>query len=492
MRSTPSTIGWVDAETAELAFADATAQAQLVRTGSCTALDLVDAAIDRVEQLNPRLNAVVTPLFEKARARAKALAQSKDDLWPFGGVPFLLKDAVCQTAGDPYHLGMRALRDRGFIARNDTYLARNFRGAGLVFLGKTNLPELAMGPTTEPLAYGATRNPWDLARTPGGSSGGSAAAVSAGMVPAAHGNDMGGSIRIPASFCGLVALKASRGRTSLGPALGELWGPVTNEGVLTHSVRDSAALLDVARQPWPGDPYVAPSPARPYTQEVGAAVDGLRVGLCPALPEVPVADDCMAAVVAVGRILEACDHHVEEAFPPALQEPVMAEISSMVWGTGVRRDVERLGEILGEPIELDELEPLNRAIVEEAASVTATQYLSALEKMFAWGRRLSSWWDDGFDLLVTPTTTRLPPALGLLAPSVELDQLTSLIGELTYFVAPFNASGQPAISLPLYWTADGLPVGVQLVAAYGREDLLLRVGAQLESAEPWTHRRPPS
>jgi amidase len=471
----------------DLADLDATAQADLVRAGECTPLELVEAAIDRIERINPDINSVITARFDKVRAEARA------DQHPEGllrGVPFLVKDAVCRTAGDPYHLGMRALRDRGYVARADTNLATNFRRAGLMILGRTNAPELAMGPTTEPLAYGPTRNPWDIARTPGGSSGGSAAAVAARLVPAAHGNDMGGSIRIPASFCGLVTVKASRARASLGPELGELWGPVTNEGALTRTVRDAAALLDVVAIPWPGDPYVAPPPQRPYTEEVAVQPGRLRIGLCPGVPDTPVHPECLAAIEKAGHLLEDLGHRVDPSYPPALVEPVVDEVSAVVWGTGVRRDVERLGEILGEPIDPKELEPFNRAMIEQAASVTATQYLAALEKMYAWARRVVSWWADGFDVLVTPTTTQPPPPLGVMAPDADLDQLSSQIGALTRLVAPFNATGQPAMSLPLHWSHDGLPIGVQLVAAYGREDLLLRLGAQLESAQPWQERLP--
>ncbi len=480
----------------ELACLDAVAQAELVRSGTCTPLELVEAAIERIGRVNPIVNAVITARYDRARAEALALtdrrgedAERRDA--PLLGVPFLVKDAVCQTAGDPYHVGMRALRDRHYVAPRDSYLATNFRDAGLVILGRTNLPELAMGPTTEPLAYGATHNPWDLDHTPGGSSGGSAAAVAAGLVPAAHGNDMGGSIRIPASFCGLVALKPSRARTSLGPQLGELWGPVTNESVLTRTVRDTAALLDAAARPWPGDPYTAPPPNRPYAREVGSDPGRLRIGVCAVLPDTPVDPQCAAATEVAARLLEEAGHSVEDAFPHALEEPVMAEVSSVVWGTGVRRDVERLGEALGQPIDPDELEPSNRALIQAVAGVTATEYLAGLEKMYAWARRVCAWWAEGFDLLLTPTTTQPPPRLGVMAPDADPDRLTAMIGALTRFVAPFNATGQPAISLPVHWTPGGLPVGIQVVAAYGREDLLIRVASQIESARPWATRRPP-
>src|SRR5206468_2186763 len=252
----------------DLALLDATTQAELVRQRKVSPRELVDAAIARIERLNPKLNAVVTQRFEKARAEAAA-----PDLpaGPFRGVPFLLKDLICHSAGDPYHAGMRLLRELRWVEPEDTYLAARFRAAGFVFLGKTNTPELGPVPTTEPLAYGPTRNPWDTGRSPGGSSGGSAAAVAAGMVPAAHANDGGGSIRIPASECGLVGLKPSRGRTSLGPDIGDSWAGMAVEHVVTRSVRDTAAILDAVSGYMAGDPYTAPPPTRPFRSEVGAA-----------------------------------------------------------------------------------------------------------------------------------------------------------------------------------------------------------------------------
>src|SRR5262245_16735293 len=260
----------------DLASLDATAQAALVRRGEVTPLDLVDGAIARIEALNPRLNAVIHPRFEKARAEAK-----QKDLpdGPFRGVPFLLKDFLALLAGEPIHLGARPLRDARFTAPHDSYLTEKFRAAGFVILGRTNTPELGVLPTTEPDAYGATRNPWNPNHSTGGSSGGSAAAVASRMVAAAHANDGGGSIRIPASECGLVGLKPSRGRTSFGPDLGDSIHGLVCEGVVTRSVRDTAAILDVIAGYMPGDPYTAPPPARPFREEVGAAVGRLRIGV---------------------------------------------------------------------------------------------------------------------------------------------------------------------------------------------------------------------
>src|SRR5215813_12130640 len=301
----------------ELARLDAMAQAELVRRGEVTPRELVDAAIARVEKLNPTLNAVITPLFDKARAQANSPNLPNG---PFRGVPFLLKDLGCHSAGDPYHEGMRFLRQAGWTAENDTYMAAKLRAAGFIFLGKTNTPELGSLPTTEPQAYGPTRNPWDITRSTGGSSGGSAAAVAAGIVPVAHANDGGGSIRIPASECGLVGLKPSRGRVSWGPEYGELWQGLAVEHVVSRSVRDTAALLDVVAGPMPGDPYFAPPPIRPFREEVGAEPGRLRIGMMSRVSggRTQVHPDCVAATTEAARLLESLGHHVEESYPQAL------------------------------------------------------------------------------------------------------------------------------------------------------------------------------
>src|SRR5437773_426108 len=276
----------------ELALLDATAQAELVRQRKASRRELVDAAIALIGRVNPKLTAVVIQRFEKARAEAAA-----PDLpdGPFRGVPFLLKDLICHSAGDPYHAGMRLLRELGWVERHDTHLAARFRAAGFVFLGRTNVPELGPAPTTEPLAYGPTRNPWDTSRSPGGSSGGSAAAVAAGLVPVAHANDGGGSIRIPASECGLVGLKPTRQRISEGPLIGDNMSGLTVELAVSRSVRDTAAILDAVQGAAPGDPYVAPPPERPYVEELQADPGTLRVGVVTQ----PVADETPQPPVAM-------------------------------------------------------------------------------------------------------------------------------------------------------------------------------------------------
>jgi amidase len=471
----------------DFATLDATAQAELVRDGAVTPAELVGAALARMDALDPQLNAVIHRMDDKARAAAATVPDG-----PFRGVPLLVKDAVCHTAGDPYHCGMRFLKERGWTEDADTFLAQRFRRAGFVLVGRTNTPELATTVTTEPLAYGATRNPWDLTRSTGGSSGGSAAAVAAGLAPVAHANDMGGSIRAPASECGLVGLKPTRARTSLGPGFGEFWGPLTHEGVVTRTVRDTAAVLDAIAGPAPGDPYTAPAPTRPYRDEVGADPGSLRIGLRTAAPAgaPPTDPECAAAAEAAARVLEALGHVVEGDGPTALDHEDLTQGFMPIFTSAIARDLDRWAARTGDPIGPDDVEPWNWTLAELGRSVSGTDYLAALETMQAGSRRLAAWWKY-HDVLVTPTLGAQPPRLGTISPDRSLDEVLPVVARLTQFLTPFNATGQPAISLPLGVAADGLPIGVQLVAAYGREDVLVRVAAQLEQAAPWAGRRPP-
>jgi amidase len=478
--------------TDDLAWMDATEQAALVRGGEVTPSELVGAAIDRIEKLDPELNAVIHLLFEKAAAAA---ADPGLPDGPFRGVPFLVKDAVCHTAGDPFHQGMRVLKEVGWTEPDDTVLAARFRAAGFVICGKTNLPELATSLTTEPIAYGPTRNPWDTSRSPGGSSGGAGAAVASGMVPAAHGNDMGGSIRVPSSACGLVGLKPTRARTTLAPGHGEYWGPLTHEHVLTRSVRDSAAVLDAVRGPAPGDPYTAPPPARPYLEDTRTSPGRLRIGFRTAMRDGLGEShaDCVAAVGAAARLLESLGHEVAPEPLPALDDARLGESFLTVFATIVARELDRWSLKLGRTIAPAELEPPNALLAEMGRGLSAPQYLGALEGIQGWTRGVARWWLD-HDVLVIPTIPEPPVRLGELAPDSEKnDPLTvaARLGALTTFTVPWNVTGQPAVSLPLHWSDDGLPVGVQLVAAYGREDVLFRLAAQLEQAQPWAGRRPP-
>ena len=466
----------------DLAFLDATAQAELVASGNASAPELVAAAIERVERVDPELNAVIHKRYERAQDEAVRATG------PFAGVPFLVKDAVCHTAGDPYHCGMRALKDSNWIESDDTWLAARFRRAGFVFVGKTNVPELAASLTTEPLAYGATHNPWNLEHSTGGSSGGSAAAVAAGLVPVAHGNDMGGSIRIPASMCGIVGLKPTRARTTLGPDFGEYWGPLTHEFVLTRSVRDTARVLDCVAGAGTGDPYTAPPPARPYREEITAPSPQLRVGFRSHTAVGTTHPDCVAAIELAAKLLEQLGHEVAPTAIDALDAP-MGDGFFHAMTVGIANDVTRWSRRLGRDIST-ELEPMNLLFAQLGSSVTAQQYVSALDDAQAWSRGVAAWWED-HDVLVLPVSPEPPIRLGEIGPDNPDPAVSDRLTRLVQFTWPFDVTGQPAISLPLHWNDDGLPIGVQLVAAYGREDVLLRVAAQLEEAQPWAHRRPP-
>jgi amidase len=476
--------------TDDLAVLDATAQAELVRSGELSPLELVDAAINRIEKLNPELNSVIHTRFDRARDEAASAALPDG---PFRGVPTLFKDLMCAMEGEPYHEGMRFLRDNDYRPRYTDNLARRFIEAGFICCGRTNTPELGLVPTTEPVAYGPTHNPWDPSRTPGGSSGGSAVAVATGMVPVAHGNDGGGSIRIPASCNGLVGLKPSRGRTSLGPRWGQLTAILNCELVLARSVRDVAGALDALSKPFPGDPVVAPAPARPFTDEVGADVGRLRIGLLTSNPlgTGEVHPDCVAAADGTARVLESLGHQVEPSYPDAFADPEIFGPFTTLWTTDTAHYLDDFATLVSKPITEGDVEPLTWALAEAGRAVTGAQFREAVRQMEEVGRRGAEWWAGGFDLLLTPTLGEPPLPLGTLDSTPENPMHGYLrAAEFVPFTAQFNVTGQPGISLPLYWNGKGLPIGSQLVAAYGREDVLLRVAAQLEQAHPWADRRP--
>jgi amidase len=475
----------------ELCWLDATAQAELVRRGEVKPLELVDAAIARIERLNPAFNAFIVPLFEKARRQAQGTIPDG----PFRGVPFALKDLDVFSAGDPYHAGTSFLKAAGYVADHDSFLVEKFRRAGFINLGKTNTPEFGLNVTTEPRSYGPSRNPWNPEHSTGGSSGGSAAAVAAGMVPAAHASDGGGSIRIPASECGLVGLKPSRGRISLGPEHGEYWSGLVISHVVTRSVRDTAAILDAVAGGMPGDPYVAAPPARPYVSEVGRTPGALRIGLLDHVPSGATAlhPDCADAVARTGKLLAELGHAVERSYPSALAEAEVISTHFMVIvATWLTAALDFWGAKLGRPVTPTGVEPPTWAIAEMGRAVSGPQYLGALEALHAYTRRMANWWAGGFDVLVTATLGEPPPRIGALSapPEDPLGGMAKTLG-LIPFTPPFNITGQPAISLPLHWNDAGLPVGIQLVADYGREDVLIRLAAQLEEARPWRDRRPP-
>jgi amidase len=471
----------------ELSTMDATGLAELVRKGKVSALELVDAAIRRIEKLNPRINAVIWERFEKARQEARGALPKG----PFRGVPFLTKDVGCTTAGEPESQGSRFLKNHNYTATATAELAKRIRAAGFVNLGRTNAPEFATMTTTEPLAFGPTRNPWDLTRTPGGSSGGTAAAVASLMVPVAHGNDAGGSIRIPAAACGVVGLKPTRGRISSAPG-DELTVPLSVQGFLTRSVRDMAACLDFAAGAAPGDPTVPPPPQRPFVQELDSKPPSLRIGLLSRLPksvEGLLDPACKKAADDAGRLLESLGHHVEPAEPSGVDDPKITAVYLRLLGSRALNRLLGYERRIGERARADEVETGNASIMELARAMSAVDYLQDLEQVNTFTRQFAGWWSSGFDLLLSPSTAVLPPKLGTLGidPQRRADMLSWSV-----YARPFNFSGLPAITLPLFWSEGGLPIGVQLGAAYGREDLLISVAAQLENAQPWHMKLPSS
>ena len=460
----------------ELEELDATACAALIRRGEISPLEMVDAAIARIEERNPALNAIVTPMFEIARERARGPLPDG----PFRGVPYLLKDLMGTWAGVRETSGSALLRD--FVAPFDSELVTRLKAAGFIVLGKTNTPEFGIVPTTESACFGAARNPWNRGHSTGGSSGGSACAVAARMVPAAHANDGGGSIRIPAACCGLFGLKPTRGRNPLGPIFGDVMNGLVVEHAVTRSVRDSAAILDATCGADAGAPYFAPAPARPFLQEVGAPTGRLRIGVTIDSPLGGATHaDCAAAVRATARLLTDQGHHVEEIRaqldPAALQDAFIK-----IYACGIAQNVAMASLAVGRQPEANDLEPLTAALAEMGRGISGADYLMAVLTLQLATRQLVAAM-DGFDLWLTPTLTEPPVPLGTLDSPAD-DPLRGLMRASTYvpFTALCNFTGQPAMSFPLHWNEASLPIGVHFVARQGAEALLFRLAAQLEEA----------
>jgi amidase len=468
----------------ETTWLDATAQADLVRRGDVSAAELVEAAIGRIAAVNPRLDAVIRTRFDQARAEARG------DLpdGPFRGVPILFKDLGCTVEGEATAFGVGPLRDLAMPMTS--YLAQAFRAAGFVPLGRTNVPEMGTTVTTEARSFPPARNPWDPGRSAGGSSGGSAAAVASGMVPAAHGNDGGGSIRIPSSECGLVGLKPTRARVSQGPLVAEGWAGGTIDGVLTRTVRDAAAILDVISTREPGEPYYPPPLPRPLREEVGADPGRLRVGVLDRPGGDGFLDDpqCRAAVAGTARLLEKLGHHLDESAPEAMFDEQFPRHFGTIIAANTEATFRAFEMLLGRPIGEDEIEPRNAGYRQAGAAQDAVTYLQSRTWIGTWARRMARWWTS-HDLLLTPTLGAPPPELGWFTAEGPQGEGRRVLSFIPY-TAQFNMTGQPAVSVPMHWTPDGLPVGVQLVAAYGREDLLVQVASQLEQAAPWHERHP--
>lgn len=458
--------------------------AALVRTGELSALELVDASLERIAALQPQLNAFVEVAGEAARDEARAIGPG--DERPFAGVPVAVKNNRA-VAGMRLTLGAALMGDHR--PRHEHNVTRRLRAAGFVIVGTTTLSEWGIMPVTEGRRLGPTRNPWDPARTPGGSSGGSAAAVAGAMVPLAHGNDGGGSLRIPAACCGLVGLKPQRGRISLAPDAGDAF--LVQDGVLTRTVQETALLLDVLAGPETGDATWAPPPAEPFARAAARAPGRLRIGLTTLMPllEAELDADCERAARDAGALLERLGHEVEEVQPP-WHRPGLLDLFSRAFGPAVCTSIAAAGQLAGhEPREQD-MEPVSWELWQTSRRIDAVQAELARYGLQSFGRSITRWAAD-YDALLTPALAQPPLPIGALDPCGPDPSATfERSGEFTPYTAISNVTGSPAISLPLYARADGLPLAVQLIGRPAQEGALLALAAQIEAAAPWADRRP--
>jgi amidase len=458
--------------------------AGLVRGGEVKPEEMLEAAIERVEALNPALNAVVTRLYDQARAALAAGLPAG----PFTGVPYALKDLGALYTGAVTSYGSRLFA--GAVADHDSEYTVRLKRAGLVILAKTNTPEMGLAPSTEPRLFGPTRNPWNRAHSAGGSSGGSAAAVAGGMLPMAHATDGGGSIRIPASCCGLFGLKPTRARNPMGPDAGEGWGGASVGHAVTRSVRDSAALLDVTAGPDVGDPYWAPPPAGPFLDEVGRPPGRLRIALATASWNgAPVDPECAAAATDAARLCESLGHHVEEARPDYNHE-ALGQATRIIIGANVRAALDVGAKARGRAVEAGDVERVTWEFAALGASHTAADYARSIGVVHRTGRAVARFFTR-HDIVLSPTMCRPPFPLGVLdMSSADADAYLAAVLASIGFTSLFNSSGNPAMSVPLAWSRSGLPIGIQFAAPFGGEALLFRLAGQLEAARPWAARRP--
>ncbi len=456
-----------------------------VRSGKISAIELLEAAITRIEADNPQLNAVVTKVYDQAREAVKRGGLNG----PFAGVPFLLKDLGGALAGVPFTGGSRLFKDA--CPPTDSVLVQRYKAAGLVPLGRTNTPEFGLNASTEPVLFGPTRNPWDMSKTPGGSSGGSAAAVAAGFVPLAHASDGGGSIRIPASCCGLFGLKTTRGRNTMAPYLGESLAGCSVEHVVSRTVRDSAAALDASAGPAPGDPYMAPPQGGPFLDQINIEPKQLRIAITTSsFSNLPVHPDCVAATEQAGALCEQLGHIVEPAGPTFDAEKLDRDYN-MLFAIGASANIRQRAAALGLTPDPEQLERVTWAMMEKADSLSATDYVQLLNGLHAISRDICGFFED-YDLLLTPTLAQPPVPLGHLDMMMDdLDAYVDRLWRFASFTYQFNVTGQPAMSVPLFWNGDNLPIGVQFIGSFGDEATLLQLAGQLERAASWHDRHPP-
>jgi amidase len=471
---------------AGLLFRPATELAAMVRAGDVTAQELTEASFERIEALNDSINAFIWTDHDGALATAAAIGAG--DPRPFAGVPICIKDIGPTLEGAPYTAGSEIFGD--FVPPFDGAVVQRFKEAGFVIVGKTSTPEFGILPVTEPRRYGPTRNPWDTERTPGGSSGASAAAVAAGMVPIGHANDGGGSIRIPATCCGLVGLKPSRGRVSLAPTFGE--SMLVQDLAVTRTVEDTARVLDVLAGPAIGDASWAPPPAEPFANAAGRDPGRLRIGVAlnPPIPTVvdPVALD---GARRGAEALAALGHEVFEVEAPWGADEALFATFTVLWAVGIGSGVALASQMFGQTPSRENVESLTLDLYEQGLRTTAYEYVQAVGQLHAFSRGVIMWMDQTCDVLLTPALAQRPVRIGELNGDSEEPRVDfAKSGQFTPFTATCNISGQPAINVPLFHGDDGLPLGIHLIGKPLDEATLISVAAQLEAAHPWLDRRP--
>ncbi|MFX1310975.1 MAG: amidase [Promethearchaeota archaeon] len=485
----------------ELVEYDALSLAEMIRNREIKSSELVELIIERIERINPKINAIIHKMYDEAREKAKKwdneISSGIKSIPIFSGVPFLLKDLMAEYANAPLSEGSKAVH--GYIAPLDTELVKRHKGAGLITVGKTNTPEFGCLPTTEPKLFGPTLNPWDQSIIPGGSSGGSAVAVATGIVPLAHGNDGGGSIRIPASCCGVFGLKPTRARNPLGPYFGDFASGIVVEHGISRTVRDSAALLDATSGPDIGDPYYAPPKKRPFLEELKEDVGRLKIGFLTSIPngwsfEKQIHPECEKAVRDAAQLCEELGHNVEEINSEDLSYKNLFMHFGIISSSSTCQAIALWERVLNKKIIQDELEPITWLFYQNAATRSGADYLIAVEHCQRFSRKLAHWFHKGnFDLLLNTTLTTPPIKAGSFKATnlAKAGKDIQLMSKLAAYTFVYNVSGQPAMSVPLYWTADNIPIGIQFAAPFGDEATLFRLAAQLEQERPWINRKPP-
>jgi amidase len=462
---------------------DAISLAGLIAEREVSANEVLESEIARAEQINPAINSIVHKQYGQAlKAVAAGLPEG-----PLKGVPYLIKDLGFFETGEPATLGSSLFKD--FVADHDTAYVMRCKKAGLVFMGRSSSPEFGLNPNTEPRLYGSCHNPWDLEYSPGGSSGGAAAAVSAGILPVAHATDRGGSIRIPAAQCGLFGLKPSRGRVSMAPDAGEGWGGLSTGHVVSRSVRDSALMLDCTAGLESGDPYAAPVNERPFLEAIDRPPRRLRIALM--LEDhrgAKLHPECLEAVQNAAKLCANLGHIVEEA-NPNIDMVALRPMTARISAANTARSCNMRWKVLGRPPNADDVEAVTWAVYQRGLKVSGVEYIEAIAATHAAGRKMAAFLTS-YDVILSTTLAGPPPKLGYFDQNGDVQTFAERVTEYLSVTPLHNATGTPAMSVPLHWTADGLPIGVHFAGRYGAEATLLALAAELEKAQPWFDRVP--